>query len=341
MLKRILRPRVLVVVGASLGLVVPVIVIGALVRTSSGSSATVLHTSRRAAATPTAPPTTTTTVPPPLQQPAPQLMPLLPPGGLGPGASGPTVQAYQQRFNDVHIDPGAIDGHYGQAMVYAAQTLEKLAGLPVTGRIGEAERNALALFRYPAPLQPDGGPNRTEVDVTKQVLTLYQNGQVRLLTTASTGAGELYCYDTPRDHPTVHICEHANTPSGHFAYREFRAGWDKSPLGRLYNPFYFHGGIAVHGYPQVPVTAASHGCVRIPMNIAEYFHTLVHVGDPVYVFGGKPAQVVSSTPLAPTTTSAPPAAPPVVPAAPPAPPATPPPTASTTTTTTPVTPPPA
>ena len=33
------------------------------------------------------------------------------------------------------------------------------------------------------------------------------------------------------------------------------------------------------------------------MRIAEYFHTLVHQGDPVYVDGGQPAQILSSTPI--------------------------------------------
>ena len=45
------------------------------------------------------------------------------------------------------------------------------------------------------------------------------------------------------------------------------------------------------------------------MHIAEYFPLLVHVGDPVYVFGGQPAQILSSnadlTPARPATAPAP------------------------------------
>jgi len=58
----------------------------------------------------------------------------------------------------------------------------------------------------------------------------------------------------------------------------------EAPLGKLYNPVYFVGGIAVHGAPSVPNRPASHGCVRIPMHIAEYFPTLVAKGDPVETF---------------------------------------------------------
>jgi lipoprotein-anchoring transpeptidase ErfK/SrfK len=41
--------------------------------------------------------------------------------------------------------------------------------------------------------------------------------------------------------------------------------WDKSPLGQLYRPRYFNGGVAVHGYPSVPAYPASHGCVRVSL----------------------------------------------------------------------------
>jgi lipoprotein-anchoring transpeptidase ErfK/SrfK len=179
------------------------------------------------------------------------------------------------------------------------QALQKFKDLPVTGVIGQAEVDALNHFIYPEPLEPGAEPNRTEVDIARQTLTLYEGGQPRLLTTMSSGSGEHYCYETPKDNPTERVCEVANTPGGRFSYYLFRPGWDVGVLGGLYNPFYFNGGVAVHGYQSVPVGPASHGCVRIPMHIAEYFHTLVHGGDPVYVLGGAPFQVLSREPLVP------------------------------------------
>ena len=64
------------------------------------------------------------------------------------------------------------------------------------------------------------------------------------------------------------------------------SGWETGPLGDLYNPLYFNGGIAFHGAYSVPGYPASHGCVRIPMNAAEWFPTIVGNGWPVYVSGG-------------------------------------------------------
>ena len=265
-------------------------------------------------------PTTTTTTLPALVQPATALT--LPPvdRSLGSGSNPDIVRPYQQRLADLHFDPGPVDGNYGEATTYAVEALQKMAGFSRTGRIGSAEAITLAAFQYPPPLQPTGEPNRTEIDVAKQVITLYENYQVRLITTTSTGSGERYCYNSPRDNPTRRICEVATTPSGRFTYTRFVSGWDKSPLGQLYQPFYFNGGIAVHGYSSVPTSPASHGCTRIPMHIAEYFHTLVKVNDPVYVFGGTPAEILSSTPMTPAPPAPPATTPPetVAPVTPPA-----------------------
>lgn len=314
-------------VAVALGLAgVAVVAVTAGSDSDDGASASA-SPARRVAARPstttssTAPTTTTTTLPP-LQQPAAATLPTFT-GTLGSGSDPDVVRAYQQRLADLHFDPGPVDGNYGQSTMYAVQALQKIAGLPRTGRIGTAEAIGLAGFNYPQPLQPTGEGNRTELDVSKQVLTLYENYQVRLITTTSTGSGEHYCYNSPRVNPTRHICEVANTPSGRFTYTRWVKGWDKSPLGQLYQPYYFNGGIAVHGYNSVPTSPASHGCARIPMHIAEYYPLLVKVGDPVYVFGGTPAQILSSSPIgpAPAPTTAPPA--------PAAAPATPPPTEPT------------
>jgi lipoprotein-anchoring transpeptidase ErfK/SrfK len=187
------------------------------------------------------------------------------------------------------------------------EALQKLKGLPVTGVIGPAEVDVLNCFTYPEPLEPGAEPNRTEVDIPRQTLTLYDHGQPRLLATMSSGSGETHCCTTPKDNPTERVCEVASTPGGRFTYCLHRPGWDVGVLGGLYNPFCFNQGVAVHGYQSAPVGPASHGCVLIPMHFAEYFPTLVRRGDPVYVIGGTPFQVLSREPLTPAT---PPPAPP-------------------------------
>ncbi|MGH9026278.1 MAG: L,D-transpeptidase family protein [Acidimicrobiia bacterium] len=289
------RLQVLLSLGASLGAIAAVITVGALLREDSTTQQAEPETTTTSSTT-TSTTTTTTTAPPPpptkIIQPKPvSLPPLFTP--LSEGASGEVVTAYQQRFADLHFDPGAVDGYFGPEMTYAVQALQKFQGVPITGTLTEAQRVFLETFQYPQPHYPDAEPNRTEIDVTGQVLTLYENYQPRLITTVSTASGASYCYNTPKDNPTQRICEVATTPSGRYTYYFFYNGWHEGVLGELYNPFYFNKGIAVHGYQDVPPYPASHGCTRIPMHIAEYFHTLVHEGDPVYVIGGQDAQILS------------------------------------------------
>jgi peptidoglycan hydrolase-like protein with peptidoglycan-binding domain len=294
------RFQVFVSLGASLAAIAAVITVGALLREDAtadqASPETTTSTTTTTTKKPTTTTTTTTTAPPPppttIKQPNPVSLPPLF-GPLAEGASGDVVAAYQQRMVDVKFDPGAVDGYFGPAMTYAVQALQKLFGVPITGALTETERPLLENFYFPQPFYPDAEPNRTEINVTGQVLTLYEDYQPRLITTVSTASGESYCYNTPKDNPTQRICEVATTPSGRYTYYFFYKGWHEGVLGELYNPFYFNKGIAVHGYESVPPYPASHGCTRIPMHIAEYFYTLVKQGDPVYVIGGQDAQILS------------------------------------------------
>jgi len=304
--KKVFRPRVLVSLLVAVVAIGGVAAAGAMLRDEpaprveaapAGPSTTTTTTAATTTTTTTTLPPTTTTLPGAIVQPQAVDLPPVPWEGWGPGARGPEIQAYEQRLADLRFDPGPIDGVFDQMTVYAMQGVQKLAGFPISGRIGPGEEPYLEAFQFQPPLQVGGEPNRTEVDITRQVLTLYENYQPRLITTMSSGSGEHYCYNSPRDNPTERICEFAFTPSGRYTYTYFYDGWHKSPLGQLYNPFYFNKGIAVHGYEEVPVYPASHGCVRIPMHIAEYFHTLVHNDDPVYVFGGQDAVITSREPL--------------------------------------------
>jgi L,D-transpeptidase-like protein len=103
------------------------------------------------------------------------------------------------------------------------------------------------------------------------------------------------------------------TPPGRFTFDWHYNGWRNGSLGELYNPYYFNGGIAVHGYTSVPTYPASHGCARIPMHIAEYFPSMVFKGMPVYVVGAEAPRtggsLHQSPPPPPPTTAA--TAPPV------------------------------
>lgn len=265
-------------------------------------------------------PTTTTTIAP-LIQPADALLPALPGGALYEGSRGDVVRAYEQRMKDLHFDPGPVDGVFDQDTQYAVVAVDKLLGIPRNGVINEQVRQGLMHWVY-APAMPRAEGERVEIDLDRQVLTVYKNWQPILITTTSTGSGEHFCGGTDG-------CQYAITPAGHYHFQYLHRGWDNGKLGKMWNPYYFNGGIAVHGLASVPAYPASHGCARIPMHIADYFYTLVSKGESVYVVGTpmKPGNLY----VGPATTSPPTVPPPTTAATTPPPPPTTPPTAPPTT----------
>ena len=192
--------------------------------------------------------------------------------------AGADVRSLQIRLTALHYYPGAADGQFGQNTLEALWAFQAIQGLAVTGIEGTATRRALANPRDPAALVPAGGALRAEIDLSRQVLVLYRAGRVILISHISSGGGYYYC--SPGG-----SCGYAITPAGDFRTTAFMPGWITVPLGEMYNPVFFIGtAYAIHGSASVPLQPASHGCVRIPMIVAEIFHKLVPVpGTPVYI----------------------------------------------------------
>jgi lipoprotein-anchoring transpeptidase ErfK/SrfK len=94
-----------------------------------------------------------------------------------------------------------------------------------------------------------------EINLKKQLLMLVKGGRVQTIFNTSTGSNHYYVYQGER--------RLAVTPRGHYrVYRQID-GWRHGPLGPLWRPKYFNGGIAVHGAYSVPPYPASHGCSRV------------------------------------------------------------------------------
>jgi L,D-transpeptidase catalytic domain/Putative peptidoglycan binding domain len=103
-------------------------------------------------------------------------------------------------------------------------------------------------------------------------------------------------------------CGDSITPGGSYKIWAKRTGIFQGYYGDLYNATFFNGGLAIHGFDSVPYYPDSHGCVRIPNHIADYFQSLVRVGDQVFVFDGETdPEVLGAVPppddVAATTTS--------------------------------------
>ena len=186
-------------------------------------------------------PTTTTTSPRPAGA----------DGSLEHGESGPEVEALQERLAAVGYWHGQSDGDYGQLTRQAVMAFQKAEGLARDGIAGPGTQAAVAAAERPAPHEPDG--DHVEIDLARQILLVVEGGQTRWVLNTSTGNGE--AYPSPSGGTSV-----ATTPTGRFAVEREIDGVRHAPLGDLYRPKYFVGGIAIHGAGQIPATPASHGC---------------------------------------------------------------------------------
>ena len=257
----------------------------------------------------TSPPVTTPPVsaPPVTAPPAAPAPPPPPPPGLHPGMEGEPVRLFQERLVALRYDPGAVDGRYGRGTVLAVMAFQKLAGMPRNGQATPEVLAALDVAADPAPLLPDGGATRVEIDLKRQVLLYWRDGALAKILPVSTGNGKRYCAEGR--------CGVAVTPSGSYRIERRIRGVRRSHLGVLYDPLYFKGGYAIHGSPSVPAYPASHGCVRIPMHSTRWFFDNVPDRTPVYLVGGK----YPAVPFPPDPPPAPPGAEPAPgPEAPPA-----------------------
>jgi len=202
-----------------------------------------------------------------------------PAGELGMGAQGPAVIALETRLDALRYDVGELDGVFDRTTAHAVMAFQKVQGLERTGRATDDVVAAIhATVGLPPPMAPNTSADRVEVDLARQVLFLYRDGSLAVILPVSSGNRQRFC--------SQGYCRRAITPEG--TYSIYRQGGkvERGPLGVLYRPQYFNGGIAIHGSPSVPAAPASHGCVRIPMNASVWFPGQVSVGTQVTVVSG-------------------------------------------------------
>ncbi len=217
----------------------------------------------------------------------------IPPGYLGLGSHGPKVLALQQRLTALHYYLGKPDGKFGWNTMEAVWAFKEVQAARRTPKnpdiVGPAMFSQLKHPRLPKVLKPHGGLWRVEVNKNTEVLVVYKDHKITLISHVSTASWS-------RPDGTGYV-----TPDGKFRAQLYMKGCvpDATYGGCLYNPVFFIGtSYAVHGMPNptstfgwdgVPLNPASHGCIRVPMDVSRIFHTKVHVsmttGTPIYIFG--------------------------------------------------------
>jgi peptidoglycan hydrolase-like protein with peptidoglycan-binding domain len=196
---------------------------------------------------------------------------------LAPGATGPAVTYLQYRLASLGYWLPAIDGEYGDLTVQAVYAFQKANGL---ARTGVVDAPTQATFRRNPRVRPKTTSGHwIEIDKTRQILIIADNGVASYVLNTSTGS----------DHPYNEggNSGSAHTPEGVFSVIREVNGPDHGPLGTLWRPKYFTWtGIAVHGYTSVPPYPASHGCARVSNTAMNWIwdSNQMPIGTPVWVY---------------------------------------------------------
>jgi lipoprotein-anchoring transpeptidase ErfK/SrfK len=269
--RTILTVAIVVAAAAGAGLYVGDVLLvddggAALQDISDDGTTTTSTTAAPTTTTTTVPPTTTTTVPPAAAD-----------GKLEQGEHGDEVAALQARLVELGYWLGTPDGTYGQLTRQAVMAFQKAQGLGRDGVAGPATLAALPSATRPAPREPGG--SHLEIDLDRQLLLVVQDGQTLWALNTSTGNGEAYA--APGGGAAV-----ATTPRGSFTIQREIDGLREAPLGTLYRPKYFHGGIAIHGSGSIPAQPASHGCARLTNAAMDLLWSsgVAALGAPVLVY---------------------------------------------------------
>jgi hypothetical protein len=178
------------------------------------------------------------------------------------GSHGRYVKLLERRLVALHYRLLGIDDAFDFRTADAVMAFRKVQRMRRATDVDAAVWRALADPVLPHPRAGTDGFH-IEVDQTRQVLYTVDGGQITNVIHVSTGKPS-----TP-------------TRDGSFFVTRKIAGYSEH---RLYYPSYFDGGRAIHGWPDVPSYAASHGCVRVPYWHARWIYGLAGIGTRVLVY---------------------------------------------------------
>jgi len=220
---------------------------------------------------------------------------------VSPGDDGPAVEFLQWALTAARLYRGPINGHYPNdpwdrpgTMTSAVYAFHKFHQAPtgdvwtssdhVDGEWTVEDWQLLKAFTPDAPVARAGEPDRFEVDATNELMWLILDGEVAAIFHVSVGGEyEYYWSGTGK-------IEVAHTPRGdldvdHWSLVKYREqGW----MYRAWYYLYTHRWMALHGYYMVPPYPASHGCVRVVYDDADWIYAQVGqgLGMPFHIWDG-------------------------------------------------------
>lgn len=192
------------------------------------------------------------------------------------GDTGWWVQNLQRRLLAAKFWLRTANGVFDDTTQQAVMALQKAHGL---GRDGVVGPNTWTAVYNPRTPRPRTGSN-WEIDKARQLQIVARSGWAQWVFNTSTGNNQRYWSSSSGRYL------YATTPSGTFRFYRSINGMRNAPLGQLWRPIYFNGGIAIHGSPSIPGYPASHGCARLSNRAINYiwWKKLAPIGRRVSVY---------------------------------------------------------
>jgi hypothetical protein len=179
-----------------------------------------------------------------------------------PGSKGLAVRVLQTKLKSLGYVIGA-KGIYDARTARAVLAFRKVAGMARTQAASKDVFRKLARgaghFKVRFPKQG----KHVEADLSRQVLALIRGNKVERIYPISSGK--------------------PSTPTVLGTFKVYSKTPGTNAKGMVFTS-YFHGGYGIHGYAEVPIYAASHGCLRTPVPDAVSIFRWISYGDAVDVY---------------------------------------------------------
>jgi lipoprotein-anchoring transpeptidase ErfK/SrfK len=175
---------------------------------------------------------------------------------------GPAVRLLQARLAALGYVVGQR-GLFDQRTARAVLAFRKVTGMARTTNASSEVFRALAHGKGAFPVRHPEHGKHVEADLSRQVIALIRGGKAERIYPVSSGK--------------------PSTPTILGSFRVYSKSPGYNAKG-MYFSNYFIRGFAVHGYATVPVFAASHGCLRVPIPDAIPIYSWLKIGNIVDVY---------------------------------------------------------
>jgi hypothetical protein len=192
---------------------------------------------------------------------APALRVLVVSGDIAPGARGVAVRLLQRGLRRLHYAASGSGG-LDAATQRAVLAWRKVTGRPRTFAASRGVLLGVLAGQGEWKVRHPNDGRHAEADLSRQVLALVDGARVHRIYPISSGK--------------------PSTPTVLGRFRVYRKDPGTNAHGMVHSS-YFIGGYAIHGYADVPVYNASHGCLRVPIPDSWAIYSWLRIGDVVWV----------------------------------------------------------